>query len=297
MVLTARDHEILRQVYEYRMLTREQVETLLFPPDKGQDHFTKTSKARKRLKLLFHHGYLQRIPMPVGSGAWAWRPMYRLARKGAQVVAEDLEIPLNRLMYWGKADDREHRHSQVSHLFLEHALQINDVRIAFTLAAQREGYQIEKWLDDAALKSQELKDTVVVSHGGQTRQYPVLPDAFFILSLGTRRAPLFLELDRATMTQQRWGTRVLTYLTYVRSGKYTARYQTRSLRILTVTTTEQRMQNLMATTHKAGGGSLFWFTTLDQVSAASVLYRPIWLLANDARGDEGANSARKSLLG
>src|SRR5437870_75067 len=80
MVLTERDREILRQVYLFRMMTREQVERLLFPPEHGQDHFTKTSKARKRLKLLYHHGFLERIPVPVGQGAWAWLPVYRLGR-------------------------------------------------------------------------------------------------------------------------------------------------------------------------------------------------------------------------
>src|SRR6266849_2741166 len=89
MVLTARDQEILRQVYLFRLMTREQIERLLFPPDHGQDHFTKTSKARKRLKLLYQHGYLERISTPVGQGTWAWRPVYRVGRKGAEFIAAE----------------------------------------------------------------------------------------------------------------------------------------------------------------------------------------------------------------
>lgn len=292
MELTARDREILKQVFTYRLLTREQIETLLFPPTGGQDHFTKTSKARMRLKLLFHHGYVERIPMFVGTAAWAWRPIYRLARKGAEIVAADLGVPEKKLAYWGNREDKDHRDSHVSFLFLEHALKINDVRIAVSIAARKAGYQVEKWLDDTTLKSQEMKDYVALPVGQGTRKVAVIPDAYFALNMGTRRAHFLLELDRATMTRQRWAIRILAYLTYIGSGKYTTRYQTRSLRILTVTTTEQRLMNLKETTRKTGGGDLFWFTTSDQISASSVFFDPIWRLANDER-----DSGRKSLLG
>lgn len=297
MVLTARDRAILHHIHALRLLTREQVERLVFRPPPGQDHFTKTSKARLRLKLLYQHGYVDRIPLPVGAGTWAWQPVYRLSRKGAEVVAGDLKIDPNVLAYWGRKDDRSQRHTRVSQLFLRHALAINDLRITVLLACDEAGFRIEKWLDDTQLKSQEMRDYVTVSDRGGSRKVAVIPDAYFLLHLGDRRAHFFLELDRATMDHSRWATRVKAYLAYVRSGKYTERYQTRSLRILTVTTTEQRLFNLKETTHKAGGGEFFWFTTLDQVSPASVLYRPIWLLANDARGEESDARARKSLLG
>lgn len=291
MVLTARDRDILRQVYSHRLLTREQIERLLFQPDHGQDHFTKTSKVRKRLKLLFQHGYLERIPMSVGVGTWAWQPVYRLARKGADLIAVERGVTLNELVYWGKSDDKDQRTSQVSPLFLQHTVQVNDVRIAVTLAAQWHGYAIEKWIDDTQLKSQEMKEYVAVTERGGLRRIAVIPDAYFSLSLGNRRAPFFLELDRATMSTVRWNTRVKAYMTYLRTGKYTERYQSKSLRILTVTTTPLRMWNLMKATVKAGGKGLFWFTTFDQVNANSVFFSPIWLLASDER-----DSARKVLI-
>lgn len=292
MVLTERDKKILHAVHDYRMLTREQVERLLFAPQAGQNHFTKTSKVRQRLKLLYQNKYLDRVPLPVGNAAWGWQPVYRLAHGGAQLVASELGIDVNDLLYWGKGDDKDRRSTKVTPLFLAHALSITDVRIAINLATQANGYLVEKWLDDALLKSQERKDYVTVSANGRSRSVAVIPDSYFVLHLGDRRAHFFLELDRATMSNSRWGERVRAYLAYVQSGKYTERYQTKSLRILTVTTTEQRLQNLKETTQKAGGGDLFWFTTLEQVSASSVFSRPIWRFANDE--PEGA---RKTLLG
>ena len=52
-VLTDRDVDILRAVYEYRALTTTQIEALIFAT-------TTPHQCRKRLQLLFHHGYLYR---------------------------------------------------------------------------------------------------------------------------------------------------------------------------------------------------------------------------------------------
>jgi hypothetical protein len=263
-------------------MTREQVEALLFAPDHGQDHPTKTSKARKRLRLLYQHGYLERIPTPVGPGAWAWRPVYRLSRKGAELVASELGLPIAKLPYWGRGDDRDHRASAPKLLFLEHALKINQVRIAITIAATQAGYEIEKWLDDGQLKSQEMKDYVSLTNGaGGSVTMAVIPDAYFLLNLGQKRAHFFLELDQATMSNPRWKTRIRAYLAYVRSGKYQKRYQTTSLRVLTVTTTPKRLANLKATTVRAGGGEMFWFATWEQITSQDIFHGPIWLAGED----------------
>lgn len=286
MVLTNRDKEIIRQVYLYRLMTREQIEQLLFSPEKGQDHPTKTTKARQRLRLLYQHGYLERIPAPIGPGLWAWRPVYRLAEKGAALIAGELGTSSTKLPYWGKGFDKDHRPTEVSLLFLEHTLKINDIRITITQAAQVQGYRLEKWLDDTILKSQEMKDYVsVTTRQGRSLKVAVVPDAYFVLNLGDRRAHFFLELDRATMSSKRWRTRVLAYKTYAESGKYQQRYQTTSLRILTVTTTPTRLANLKKTTEQAGGGRLFWFTTFNQATQEKILSASIWQIA----GQSGAS--------
>lgn len=277
MILTERDREIIRQVYLYRLMTREQIERLLFPPDQGQDHPTKTSIARRRLKLLYQNGYLERILTPIRPALWATRPVYRLAEQGAETVAAELGIAPKKLAYWGKGFDKDHRAADVSLLFFEHALAINDVRIAVTLAARSKGYRIEKWLDDNQLKSDVMKDYVTVKGQRRTERVAIIPDAYFLVDLGERRAHFFLELDRATMSSTRWKTRVLGYKTYTESGKYEQRYHTRSLRILTVTTTQARLENLKKTTEAASNQKLFWFTTLDQITPETVFIAPIWL--------------------
>lgn len=276
MIVTNRDREIIRQVYLFRLMTRDQIERLLFLPINGQDHLTLTSKCCQRLKLLYHHEYLDRIPVPTRAGLWAWLPVYRLARKGAALIASELGTSISKLTYWGRTFDQDHRHVSVSYLFVDHALKINDVRIAIIQAAQKAGYRLEKWIDDSQLKSLEMRDYVIVSlHGGVIRS-PVIPDAYFVLNLGYRRAHFFLELDQATMSHKRWKTRVLAYKAYAESGKYQNRYKTKSLRVLTVTTTSERLANLKKTTEDAVPQGFFWFTTFGQAISQNVLSSVIW---------------------
>lgn len=271
MVMTERDKEILRQIQAYRLMTREQIERLLF----SENGPTKTSQVRKRLKLLYHHGYVDRIPAPIRPGVWAWRPVYRLQRKGAEIIAA--ESKTKGVSYWGQGFDRDYRRTEISFLFLEHILRINDVRIAITLNVQAKGYRIEKWIDDTALKGQQMKEYVEV----EGEKVPFIPDGYFIVHLGDRRAHFFLELDQATMGHQRWKAKVSAYKTFVESGKYQERYQTRSLRVLTVTTTPSRLENLKQTTESVGGDHLFWFTTIQQAISESVLSDPIWRVTNN----------------
>lgn len=274
MILTSRDLEILKAVCEYRLLTREQVETLLFRPERGQDHATKTSIARKRLRLLFQHGYLDRIPMPTGRTRWGWRPVYRLTHRGSSVVAEHFKDVA--------ATYQNHRRPELTALFLDHALRISDIRIAFSQAAARCGYRIVEWLDDWHLKRQAVKDSVTLHRVNESQEtVAVIPDSFVFLQLGHLAARFYLEVDMATMTNKRWKTRVLAYRKYVESGKYKERYHAQSLRILTVTTSIERMKNLKRTTESAGGGRLFWFTTFDQVQSRNILKDPIWHIAGD----------------
>ena len=56
--------QVVKAVYTHRALTTPQIEALLFPPENGQDHSTKTSRVRYRLKMLFQHGYLFRDEQP-----------------------------------------------------------------------------------------------------------------------------------------------------------------------------------------------------------------------------------------
>ena len=76
--------------------------------------------------------------------------------------------------------------------------------------------------------------------------------------------------------------KIMAYLAYYDSGKYKARYGATGLRILTVTTSEARREDLKAITEAAGIRSRFWFTTQAEISATSVLSKQIWRVATSA---------------
>ena len=232
-----RDKAIVRAVYQYRALSREQIQALIFPDIRPE-------VPQRRLKALYHHRYLERIPVPASDHPMAsYKPVYRLARAGAELIAFEQEIELRSLLYWGKSDDKEGRTTDVGVLFLEHLLKMNDFRIAITLAAKRHGYQIEKWLDESTLRT--FDDSVTITtENGRKEKVAVIPDGYFVLDIGNRRAHFLLEIDRATMTNSRWKQKIEAYQAYLQQGGYERRYNTRSLRVLTVTTSDERLTNL-----------------------------------------------------
>ena len=259
MRLTHRDIAVLRCVHDYRVLRRDQIESLLFPSK---------NTANERLKRLYHHRFLQRRWCPVEYGQGMSQALYLLDARGAEVLAEQ--------------PDADHEHigwraskNLVSSSFLEHTLMINDVRIALTLATNQAGARVRQWLGEDTLSASSDH----VSIPGIPRRVAVIPDSYFVLDMVDRRAHFFLEADRATLSNKRWGLRIRAYEAYVRSGHYTRRYATQSLRILTVTTGDKRLANLKATTERVGGGELFWFATHDALEADTALFSPIWQIA------------------
>src|SRR5436853_507197 len=132
-------------------------------------------------------------------------------------------------------------------LFLEHTLAVNDVRIAFEQGAERRGYRIEAWLDESTLKRWWLKNAPAGESGGSH----VIPDAYILLNLGQQQTHLFLELDRATMSGQRWKRRIAGYTEFLKSERLVEQFQLKSSpRIVTVTTSEQRLANLCEATRQ-----------------------------------------------
>jgi len=205
--------------------------------------------------------------------------VYSLDQRGAALLRErDL---------WEEEIIWKPEHNRVGSSFIEHLLRTNDVRVAMVVAAGKGGFTIKKWLDDGTLKRRQMKDYVTIATpGGRRRKVAVIPDGYFVLDLGEKRAHFFIEVDRATLAHRRWKTRVQAYLAYTSQGLYQKKYQTKSLRILTITTGERRLENLKTTTEAVGGQRMFWFTTFGQASPERILTQPIWQVA----GQQGEQS-------
>lgn len=268
MRLTTRDFALIGSVYRYRVLRRDQAQRLLFPSK---------NTANQRLKLLHQHGYLARRRLPVEYGQGSGQALYLLGGRGASLLADRWGLDPARIG-WRRSQNH------VSSPFLEHSLMVNEVRLAVELACQRDGYSIEAWLREDELRA--APDRVLIeTDDGPSRQMALIPDAYLRLISGPRRASFFLETDRATETSARWAAKVRAYLSYLCSGAYLSRYGSNCLRILVVTTSARRRDNLLRTTVRVcdpRSRGLFWFTSLEQVAQDTVLDAPIWRLPGSA---------------
>ncbi|HMN13339.1 MAG TPA: replication-relaxation family protein [Bellilinea sp.] len=262
MRLMVRDIEILTAVHDFRIVRGSQLQALFFGSQ---------STASYRLSRLYQHGFLDRHFLPTLGGIASSPALYTLGKRGVDLLRRAVD-----------GDPKDIRkppdHRELSPLFLEHLLQINDFRVAVTVAARELGYTLELWLDDFQLKA-SYDRVVIEAPNRRRREVSLIPDGYFVLQVPQGRACFFLELDRGTMTRSRFRDKVLAYQAYIASGQYEKRYGTRSLRVLTVTSGPKRLENLREEAEQAGGGRVFWFITSDQIAPETVLSMPIWSLA------------------
>jgi hypothetical protein len=159
------------------------------------------------------------------------------------------------------------------------SLKINDVRVSITLACRANNWELEEWRDESEFRRNPDHVTISDSRGKRFNK-PVLPDGYFRLGNlprgATGRAHFMLEVDRATEPHHKVKPQILVYQAYTTSGQFQERYNAKSLRILIVTTTHRRLENLKAVVKSVGGDRKYWFTTFDKITPDTVLIAPIW---------------------
>src|SRR5258708_3834862 len=258
MRLTERDKQIILAVYEYRVLTLDQLHKLIFR------NITDTRLVQRSLARLYHHKFLARVFLPVLAGSSP--TMYVLDKKGAELLRSDFGLEdLN----WYPSS------KTLKTTFLDHTTAINDFRISITSACDAPGYQLQEWVTENSVKA-HIDHVTVRGKSGKTREIPIVPDSYFIVDTPRGRAHFFLELDRGTMTTKSFRSKIEGFLEYYASGAYERHYQTQSLTILTVTTTQKRLNNLKRVTEAAGGTDWFLFGVLDELTSDVVLTSPLW---------------------
>jgi hypothetical protein len=264
MLMTDRDVLVMQWVERCRFLTREQVQRLEFGP-------ASTSSCKRRLTLLYHHGYLGRLQLPLPGAYGASRAVYHLDRLGARYLAGLEDAEPGRIRWRRGEDDREE-------LFLAHSLDINDVRVSFTVAARRRGVPLD-WWDESTLRRLEVLERFQDASG---ERVTLLPDAYFTLGAGDAADGFALEVDRATVSERRMRARIRAYGQWAASGAYRRRLPAESLRVLFAITDcrrdRRRLEHLKEWCQEEGGRSLFWFVDRDGLDA-DVLTAPVWSVA------------------
>jgi DNA-binding Lrp family transcriptional regulator len=276
IVLTPRDLLILRAVHRHRLLRSTHLIALL-------DASPQTTL--RRLQLLFHHGYLDRPAAQLDWYAQGSEPMvYALGNRGAAVLAAEGDRA--GALRW----DTKNRN--VSRQFLRHTLAVAEVMVAFEVACRSaEGVEFirpEEILAAAPEATRRLRLPfrwqVEVSEGEKLHRLGVEPDRVFGLRFAGRPpgrdcAYFFLEADQGTMpvtrrtlVQTSFRRKLVAYRETWRQGLHRSHLGIPNFRVLTVTTSEERMRHLVAGCRSLGSAErLFLFADQKALGRRDIL--------------------------
>jgi hypothetical protein len=230
IVVTDGDLAILRFIHDYRLLCIEQVASL-----SGRTY----TRVHRRLKGLFDAGFLRRIERPQR------KDIYHLGRRGLAMLLS------HGLISEAEAERRGREH-ELRPATLDHEMMIADVHVRLEIATRPGPIQLVAWREGDA-----IRDSFDV--GSPPRKVVIQPDAFFQLKDtrlpdGQNRRTFFLEADRSTMGtrprlgSQRFRDKVERYRWFIDTGRPFETYGVRSIRVLTLTLTRERRDNLVADT-------------------------------------------------
>ena len=260
--LQPRDITLLRDVWEFRFLNTEQ---LLSLHEGGQRNL------KQRLSLLYQHGYLDRPVIQKTARLVSSHIVYSLGRKGAETLAknaEEREGILRRV--------RENVHTLP---LIAHSLMISQFRVCLMLALKSQSdIKLTRWAQGNDLKS------ALARRGANPS---LVPDAFFILETATHKYPCFLEADRATMTQERFVSKLRMYWRHNREQQFKETLGVSHFRVLTITPNEKRTENLCHAAKDADErreGSLMYLfisETRYNVKTPEALLKAIWKSPKD----------------
>lgn len=275
--LMERDREVLRAVYRYRALDRQQVQALLFPT---------MQKTCTRLQLLYQHGFVERLYRPSHLAHVRRGPVYRLGKRGAKIVADEHLTDLTHFDYWGKGDDRDGHQTEVGPVYLEHLVLLADIRIALERAATTAGCDVPLWRDEWDIRRAKQGDPIRFDATKNKKAVTIhlIPDGYFVLTTPAgQTGHFFLEADRGTESiMEKWRRKILSYKTLFSSGLFHERYgvgeRATAFRVLVVTPSHARATHITAAAERygdAGLARLFLATSIPDV-VGNPLTTPIW---------------------
>ena len=210
-----------------------------------------------------------------------------LTNRGATHVSEALSVEPEELL-WSHS-----KKTPKDYYFMRHFVAISDFRIMLSTGtggsnisllgyipehygARHPSGRISKYIKDVAFSVTDPKEKI--SH---------TPDAVFALKKAEKPALFFLEIDRGTETiaspEKGIGKMVAFYEGYANEDKYKGYSQDfgcppfQNFRLLIVTTTQRRLENIRGALGKEGSPlhRFFWLTTFEKLNNGSI-FEPLW---------------------
>lgn len=259
IVLTKRDSEIFGTISSYRAMNAEQIGALFF---------TSLARGRRRLRALWHAGFLKRSQRAVRYGEGTSKYFYSVTLKAIRHLKDttsdnaSLSVP---------------RRSDVS----LHAEKINDFRVCLELAGRSHNPELALWQE-----GRELKMKTYASVRSTRKPLSIIPDALFTLRLNAREYSYFLEIDRGTTDLHRLAMKLEGYSNLFGHKVPQKTFGIRSFRVLLVTTSRSRIENLakrmISLEHRISRQDLYCFADLTICSLRNPekIFEPVWQVMN-----------------
>ena len=284
MRITDDDLAIIRHIAKHRFLRSTHLARLL--PHRSY------KKLLERLGALYHNGYLDRPRAQLDYYATAGSApiVYALGNVGALVLAERDGMDPSQV-------DWTWKNRSVGRLYINHTLLTADLMVtAQQVPRQRAeirlidaGTMLAAAPEKTRLASNPFKLTARLNHAGKAVDLSVIPDAVFGLDFTAerKRKYFFVEADRATMpitrsdlNQTSFQRKLLAYLTGGgKANAFGAHFGIGNFRVLTVTTSAERMAGMMTALKDLTGGtgsSQFLFVDRLALSACRNLLSLAW---------------------
>jgi hypothetical protein len=267
--LTPRDMAILAMVHDFHGCSVQHVHDRFWAQESS------LSVTYRRVARLRAEGYIRMQRLPSLSGQGSGKAFLSLARRGRQVVAEQLEIPLSQLP--------RHKPAETS-LFVAHHFAICDFRVALELATEPfPDRLLLSWTGEWELKRAPMRiEDRESAHSGESRVIALIPDGAFSLTYQERTQPGFLEMDMGTLSQKRLHVKLRGYL---------LQQATVPMPIFFVVQTESRAELIRELTVReaeliGADPTRVFVTVRNRIRNTTLLAQPIWQQA----GTEGCVS-------
>lgn len=276
IVIQERDKQILSLLVKYRFLTTSQLHRLCFGA---------RSKALKRLRQLYDANLVNRLFRPVIVGNA--EIVYTIAPKGLSLLKG----------YQNTGDLSENlTYGKRTQLFLEHELALVKFRLAAENSCDERGIEILFWKSTPQLrilqKGKLIVEKIKCLDG---TILPLLPDAFFGIRTQKGKSFFFVEMDMGTESLKRIAAKFKAYVNYLRNGQFQNRWGYKAFRVLVITTSQKRIDNMIqfAKAHKSFS-LLFWFATQEQAECSESIFAHSWLCASNESAKPLVESIEKS---
>ncbi len=263
--LTDRDCRIIKAVNDCVVLRTDQIQTL---------EFNSASPAYERLEKLYHYEYLDRnFITQVAAAPAASKIVYSITPLSASVLAATFGYTVTEINYPGRAISNWKT--------LQPILAVNDFRVHLMRAVRElAGFKLTRWIPEKDFRAHP--DFVYIKDPkGKTKKSPLYPDGYVILKTPLGEVRFFVEIDSGTEGLEQFRSQIKIHQEYMLSGQYQERFKTDILRVVIVTNSDKRLQDLRKAIVQVGGGARYWLTTASRATWEALFSAPIWYKLTD----------------